>query len=373
VPHGLVLSPWRRYGVALASFALAFGVTRLLWPIKEEGVFILFLGAVMLSAWYGGAGPGALAAVLSALVANFTFLPPLYSLAVVNLSTTLRITEFLVVSALVIALNAARLRAQRRAEAAHAEAEAANRAKDDFLAMVSHDLRAPLNAILGWTQIMDSAGHDPATCARGLTVIERNAAAQRQLIDDLVDVARITSGTLRLEARPVQLRDVVSAAVESVRPSAEAKGIRLEVALDAEGARVSGDAGRLEQIVMNLLSNAVKFTPEGGCVGVRLDASSAEARLVVSDTGCGIGAEFLPHVFERFRQSAGTGKLQRAGLGLGLAIVRHLVELHGGTVRAESEGEGCGATFTVHLPLTAPAETNASKEGRECSISSVTY
>ncbi|HLL74650.1 MAG TPA: HAMP domain-containing sensor histidine kinase [Pyrinomonadaceae bacterium] len=367
------MSPLRRYGVALASFALAYAVTRALWPIKEEGVFVLFVAAVMLSAWYGGPVPGALTAVLSALAANFTFLPPIYSLAVVDLSTTLRITEFLVVSALVIGLNAARSRAQERAEAARAEAEAANRAKDDFLAMVSHDLRAPLSAILGWTQIMDASGHEPQTCARGLVVIKRNAAAQRQLIDDLMDVARVTSGTLRLERRAVRLRDVVAAAVESVRPSAEAKGIRLEAALGAEGARVSGDAGRLEQIVMNLLSNAVKFTPEGGRVSVTLDASSAEARLVVGDTGCGIEAEFLPHVFERFRQSDGAGNLRRAGLGLGLAIVRHLVELHDGTVKAESDGPDRGATFTVRLPLASPAKAGAVKEERVCSTSSATY
>ncbi|HEY9282193.1 MAG TPA: HAMP domain-containing sensor histidine kinase [Pyrinomonadaceae bacterium] len=351
--HAAVLSPWRRYGVALTSFALAYAVTRLLWPIKEEGVFILFLAAVMLGAWYGGAGPGALAAVLSACAANFTFLPPIHSLAVVNLSTALRIAEFLLVSALVIALNAARLKAQRRAEAAHAEAEAANRMKDDFLAMVSHDLRAPLSAILGWTRIMVAGDHDPATCARAVAVIERNASAQRQLIDDLMDVARITSGTLRVEVRPLLLRELISAAVESVRPAAEAKGLGIVASLGAEFALVSGDAGRLEQVVMNLLSNAVKFTPEGGRVEVLLDASDAEARLVVSDTGRGIEAEFLPHVFERFRQSDGTEKLRRAGLGIGLAIVRHLVEAHGGTVRAESDGAGRGATFTVRLPLAA--------------------
>jgi signal transduction histidine kinase len=341
--------------MALTSFALAYAATRLLWPIKEEGVFILFLAAVMVSAWHGGPGPGALAAVLSALAANFTFLDPVNSLAVADLSTAIRITEFLLVSALVIALNSARLSAQRRAEAAHAEAEAANRMKDDFLAMVSHDLRAPLSAILGWTRIMGSGDHDREKCARGIAVIERNAAAQRQLIDDLLDVARVTSGTLRVEARPVHLREVVTAAIESVRPQAASKGLRIEASLGAEFALVTGDAGRLEQVVMNLLSNAVKFTPDGGAIKVHLDASASEARLVVSDTGRGIDAEFLPHVFDRFRQSGGMGTLRRTGLGLGLAIVRHLVELHGGTVRAESAGAGSGSAFTVRLPLAAAA------------------
>ena len=371
--YAAVLPPSRRYGVALTSFALAYGLTRLLWPIKEEGVFILFLGAVMVSAWHGGVGPGALTAALSAVAANFTFLDPIYSLAVVDLGTALRILEFLIVSALVIALNSARLRAQRHAEAAHAEADRANRAKDDFLAMVSHDLRAPLSAILGWTQIMRSSDFGREACERGATVIERNAAAQRQLIDDLMDVARITSGTLMIEARPVHLREVISSAVESIRPTAEAKGLSLEAALGAEAAVVSGDAGRIGQIVMNLLSNAVKFTPEGGRVSVRLDAGDSKARLVVSDTGVGIKPEFLPHVFERFRQSDETGRLRRAGLGLGLAIVRHLVELHGGTVRAESEGEGRGATFTVILPLLPAAAAEIVMEERECSSSSATY
>jgi signal transduction histidine kinase len=192
-------------------------------------------------------------------------------------------------------------------------------------------------------------------CAHGLAVIERNADAQRRLIDDLLDVARITSGTLRVESRPLLLREVTAAAVESMRPSAEAKGLRLEASLGAESAFVSGDAGRLEQVVMNLLSNAVKFTPEGGVVEVLLDASASEARLVVNDTGCGIEAELLPHVFDRFRQSGGTSKLRRSGLGLGLAIVRHLVELHGGAVRAESAGAGRGSAFTVRLPLAAAA------------------
>jgi signal transduction histidine kinase len=374
VAHAESLSPWRRYGVALASFAAAFALTRLLWPMKDEGgVFILFLAAVMVSAWHGGPGPGALVALLSAAAASFTFLPPLYSFAVVDLSTSLRLAEFLFVSALVVALNAARLGAQRRAEAAHAEAEEANRAKDDFLAMVSHDLRAPLSAILGWTQIMRSGDYRREACERGVAVIERNAEAQRQLIDDLMDVARITSGTLRLEERVVSLREVVASAVESVRPSAEAKGLRLEAALDAGGARVCGDAGRLEQVVMNLLSNAVKFTPEGGRVSVRLEATAAEARLTVSDTGCGIEPDFLPHIFERFRQSDGTGKLRRAGLGLGLAIVRHLVGAHGGRVRAHSDGRGAGATFTVRLPLAKPAAAGAEKEEVKCSISSATY
>jgi signal transduction histidine kinase len=351
--------------VALLAFAVAFGLTRLLWPIKEEGIFILFLAAVMLSAWYGGARPGLLTAALSALAVTFTFLPPRYSLAVAGLGTWLRLVEFLLVAALVVALNEAHRSARRRAEAARAEAEAASRAKDDFLAMVSHDLRAPLSAILGWTELARREGFDAESRSRALDVIERNALAQRQLIDDLLDVARITSGTLRLDALPLEFSRVVGAAADSVRPAAEAKGLRLEVRLDSGGVLISGDGGRLEQVVLNLLSNAIKFTPEGGRVEVRLDATPTEACLAVSDTGRGIEPEFLPHIFERFRQGDGDGKLTRRGLGLGLAIVRHIVERHGGTVRAESRGRDEGSTFTVRLPLVGPqASAKAEEAGR---------
>ena len=237
-----------------------------------------------------------------------------------------------------------------REHSAREEAESANRAKDEFLATVSHELRTPLNAILGWAHMLRNNKLDQTTQSRALETVERNAKSQAQLIEDILDVSRIVTGKVRLDVRPVELVPVVEAALDSVRPAADAKNIRIEALLDPP-APISGDPDRLQQIVWNLASNAVKFTPKGGHVQVRLDRVSSHIEIVVSDTGEGISADFLPYVFDRFRQADATSTRRYGGLGLGLAIVRHLVEMHGGTVRAESPGEGKGATFTVTLPL----------------------
>ena len=231
------------------------------------------------------------------------------------------------------------------------EAQEANRLKDEFLATLSHELRTPLTSILGWTTLLRSVKFDDVTAARALETIERNARSQKQLIDDLLDASRIITGKLRLELKPAELKSVVEMACHAARPAADAKGIELSLALDPAASLVAGDAERLQQVVWNLLSNAVKFTPERGRVEVRLARAGTQAEISISDTGQGIKAEFLPHVFERFRQADGTTTRTHGGLGLGLAIVRHLVELHGGTVAAESLGEGQGATFRVSLPL----------------------
>jgi PAS domain S-box-containing protein len=230
-------------------------------------------------------------------------------------------------------------------------ADAASRAKDEFLATVSHELRSPLNAMLGWARLLSSGNLDDEAAARGLKAIEQNAKAQAQLIEDLLDVSRIISGKFRLNNEPVQVVRVIEAAVDSVRPTAEVKGVRLQVTLDPDAGPVSGDAGRLQQVVWNLLSNAVKFTPRDGRVQVRLLRVNSHVEIEVSDTGQGILPEFLPYVFERFRQADGTSTRTHGGLGLGLAIVRHIIELHGGSVTADSPGKGKGATFTVKLPL----------------------
>jgi signal transduction histidine kinase len=240
-----------------------------------------------------------------------------------------------------------------RLEAAREEAEAANRVKDEFLATLSHELRTPLTAIFGWARMLSAGGLDEAAARRGIESIERNAKAQSQLIEDILDVSRITSGKLRLEVRPVNLADVVEEAIDAVLPAAEAKGVRLRRVLDSEENIVSGDPARLQQVVWNLLSNAVKFTPRGGRIQIRLERTDSHAEVVVSDTGQGIRPDVLPHVFERFTQADSSSTRTYGGLGLGLSIVRHLVEMHGGTVEAESAGEGLGATFTVRLPLTA--------------------
>ncbi|HEX8502357.1 MAG TPA: ATP-binding protein [Pyrinomonadaceae bacterium] len=240
-----------------------------------------------------------------------------------------------------------------REREARAEAEEANRLKDEFLATVSHELRTPLTAIIGWAHMLRQPGLDEATALRGLETVERNAKAQAQLVEDILDVSRVITGKLRLSIAPVDLAAVVGAAVDSVQPAAETKGIRLEVTLDASARRVSGDPARLQQVVWNLLSNAIKFTPQGGRVGVQLRRAGPDVELLVRDDGCGISPEFLPFIFDRFRQADGTSTRRHGGLGLGLSIARHLVELHGGTVRAESPGEGRGSTFIVRLPPAA--------------------
>ncbi|HEY0171600.1 MAG TPA: ATP-binding protein, partial [Pyrinomonadaceae bacterium] len=248
-----------------------------------------------------------------------------------------------------------------REQAARAEAEAANRAKDEFLATLSHELRTPLTAILGWARLLRGGKLPEGTAGGALETIERNAKAQSQLIDELLDVSRIVTGKLRLDTRPVEFARVIEAAVESVRPAARAKKIRLEVELEPLGPLL-GDAGRLQQVAWNLLSNAVKFTPEGGRVGVLLRRAGPHAEVRVEDTGQGIGANFLPHVFDRFRQADGSTTRQYGGLGLGLAIARHLVELHGGAISADREGEGRGSSFTVRLPLATADSASAAPE-----------
>jgi PAS domain S-box-containing protein len=234
--------------------------------------------------------------------------------------------------------------------AARAEAERANRLKDQFVATVSHELRTPLNAIIGWTDVLKTTPPDAPTLARALSVIERNARIQALLVSDLLDMSRIVSGKLTLELRLVNLGEVVDAAMETVRPAADAKGVTLACNIDAGIASLVGDPARMQQIVWNLLSNAVKFTPAGGEVRVDVTRADAGVRITVVDTGAGISAEFLPYLFDRFRQADASTSRRYGGLGLGLTIVKQLVELHGGTVRAESAGEGRGATFVVELP-----------------------
>ncbi len=233
---------------------------------------------------------------------------------------------------------------------ARAEAERLSDVKDQFLATLSHELRTPLNAILGWVQILRRKG-DPASVERGLEIIERNARLQASLIEDLLDVSRIVSGNVRLEKQAVRIGAVLDAALEAVRPTALAKCIEMHAHLDTEADEVWGDPARLQQVVWNLLTNALKFTSEGGMVRVRVAREGESVVATISDNGAGIDAAFLPHVFERFRQADGSTTRRHGGLGLGLSIVRQLVELHGGTVAAHSDGPGCGATFVLSLPV----------------------
>ncbi|HEX8181327.1 MAG TPA: ATP-binding protein [Pyrinomonadaceae bacterium] len=243
-----------------------------------------------------------------------------------------------------------------REQSARAEAESANRLKDEFLATVSHELRTPLNAIMGWTHMLRSGRLDETAAERALETIDRNAQAQAQLVEDILDVSRMITGKLRLKIGRVDMASVINAAIDSVQLAADAKDIQLAVTLEPSARHIQGDTGRLQQVVWNLLSNAIKFTPIGGRVEVSLKRAGTSVEICVRDSGEGIKPEFLPYIFDRFRQADSTSTRRHGGLGLGLAIVRHLIEQHGGTVEAESPGADCGATFTIRLPLGAGNE-----------------
>jgi signal transduction histidine kinase len=255
-------------------------------------------------------------------------------------------------------LRVERKRAEEEREAllaserlARGEAERASQMKDQFLATLSHELRTPLNAIVGWSQILRSGRITEEDLTEGLAVIERNARVQARIIDDLLDMSRINSGKLRLDVQWVDLTEVISAALESVQPSADARGIKIQTLLDPSAGPARGDPGRLQQIIWNLLSNAIKFTPRGGRVQVSLSRNQSHVEICVSDTGAGIDPKFLPHMFDRFRQADASITRNHGGLGLGLSIVKQLVEMHGGTVSAASDGLGRGASFSVLIPI----------------------
>jgi PAS domain S-box-containing protein len=264
---------------------------------------------------------------------------------------------------------------QRKAEeecrAAEREAREANRIKDDFLATLSHELRTPLTAILGWSSMLAGGTLKPDATPRAIQIISRNARHLAQLVDDVLDVSRIVSGRLRMDMQPLDLAVVIEAALETIRPVAETKSIELQVKLDRSDIVVAGDPARLQQVMWNLLSNAVKFTPDGGHVHVSLERRASQAQIVVADTGRGIGPEFLPFVFDRFRQADSSTTRNVGGLGLGLAIVRYLVELHGGSVHAESEGENLGATFTISLPVRVRAGQDRRARTQPSAVKSV--
>lgn len=250
----------------------------------------------------------------------------------------------------------------KRERAARADAEKANLLKDEFLATLSHELRTPLNAVIGWSRMLASGRLDRESAKHAVEVIERNAWAQKQIIEDILDVSRVITGRLQLNLSPVGLVGVVDAALDTLRPAMEAKEIQIETRVGTNLRMISGDADRLQQVVWNVLSNAAKFTPNGGKVEISVNQNATHVLVQVKDTGPGIDPEFLPHVFERFRQADGSMTRMHGGLGLGLAIVRHLVELHGGTIAVENGEDGAGAIFTLRLPLPSgelPLETLA--------------
>jgi PAS domain S-box-containing protein len=256
--------------------------------------------------------------------------------------------------------------------AARERAEAASRAKDEFVAMISHEIRSPLNAILGWSQMLRQGSLDKRATANALESIERNARAQAQLVSDLLDISRVITGKLRINARPVDIATSVESALEAIRPAADAKQITIAVEREPYATVVTGDADRLQQVFWNLLSNAVKFTPRNGRVEVKISRSDSQLGIAVSDTGAGVSPEFLPYIFNRFTQADTTSARQHAGLGLGLAIVKHIVELHGGVVTAESEGLGKGTTFRITLPVRALQRDGIEPPAQQVAVNALT-
>jgi signal transduction histidine kinase/ActR/RegA family two-component response regulator len=349
-----------RYGLALASFALilaaSFGLQNVL-PFRIDLTSLIII-AMIASAWYLGLGPGLVLALILELTLDY-FSPPQFAFR----SAIIIFNRMVLFTSVVWFASSRRdaetkLRAQsellqatlEREKAARSQAETADRLKDEFLATVSHELRTPLSAILGWSSMLRMGNLEEETARKAITVIERNAKAQAEIVGDILDVSRIITGKLQIDARPVDLAAVTKAAIDSLQLAARAKVVSLSVSLDRDAGLVAGDPDRLQQVIWNLVSNAIKFTPQNGQADIRLERVDSYLELTVSDNGIGITPEFLPYVFDRFRQADSSTTREHSGLGLGLAIARHLVELHGGTVSAKSAGEGRGAQFTVRLP-----------------------
>jgi signal transduction histidine kinase len=367
-----------RYGLALASLVLILAVSNVLQRILPFRVDLtsLIIIAMIASAWYLGLGPGLMLAIILEIILDYFTRPPIaFRTAVVVFNRMVLFTS-------VVWFASSRRKAEkhlqaqqellaqslRREQLVRQQAEDADRLKDEFLATVSHELRTPLSAILGWAAMLNMGELEEKNTKTGLQVIERNAKAQAEIIGDILDMSSIVTGKMRINARPVDLSQIVRAAVNTLHLAAASKNITVSLTQDREDDFVSGDPDRLQQVVWNLVANAIKFTPEGGHVAVHLRRVNSEVELKVSDDGIGISREFLPHVFERFRQADSSTTRAHGGLGLGLAIARHLVELHGGTVSAESAGPDKGSTFTVLLPLTA--EPHISELGQPSALRS---
>ncbi len=363
----------------------AAGLGRLLAPsVGAESAYLLFTVAVMVSARYGGLWSGLAATVFGGVLVLGVFVPSpgapaqwlLLAVFLAVGACLSYLTETLAGSAAVVrdrADDRRRLEAEladlrRTADELRQEAEGLRengRLKDAFLATVAHELRTPLSAMLGWAHVLREEKVDEATSVRALDAILRNARAQMRLIADLLDVSRIVAGTMQVEMQAVEPVAVIRAALETVRPAAESKGITLTSNVDAEAGPVTGDPSRLQQVLWNLLTNSIKFTPKCGTVGVRVQAVDGQVEVTVEDTGPGIPPAFLPHVFEQFRQAGGEATRGKGGLGLGLAIARKVVELHEGTIVAANRDPGPGAVFTVRLPIKALRPGEARPEARE--------
>ena len=369
LPFETPRSPLSRYALAVGIVVAATLLRSAVDPLIHDQIpYFIYVAAVVVATWFCGVDGGVLATVLAAFAGNYFFVPLRYEL-IPHGEDWVAMGLFAAVALGLIWQVGRWRRAERVLRRLNAEAEQMSRLKDEFLATLSHELRTPLNAILGWAQLLDAGRLDAARQKEAARVIMRNAQAQSRLVHDILDVSRIISGKMHLKLAPVDMRAVVSAAVDTLRPAARAKGIDIQAVLPLRLMMV-GDADRLQQIAWNLLSNAVKFTPKGGRVNVRVEQLESQVVLTVADTGIGMEPDFLPYLFERFRQADSSTTRRHGGLGLGLAVVRHLVELHGGTVCAQSAGPNLGSTFTVALPIRAIAG-HAREAGGEDALGSV--
>jgi signal transduction histidine kinase len=355
----------RTYYVAVAAPCAALVLTYIVSPVIEPVRSPLLLAAVVFSAWYGGLGAGLVTSAIAVFTKMYFILPP-RGFRIDDIGDFLYLLVFILVAVLVSALTGALRQADAakrlliaNESAARAEAEAANRAKNVFLAKASHELRTPLQAASSWAHVLRSVRHDDHAFANALARLHRSLAAQSHLIDDLLAASRIIAGKMSLAAEPVMLAAVIEAAVETAKAAALHSQPLISIDVDPFVGPVLGDSARLEQVVCNLLSNALKFTPAEGRIDIRLERDGDTARIVVADTGRGIPAEMLSRLFDEFWQARSAESGSPVGLGLGLAIVRQLVEMHGGTVHAESDGVGRGATFVVELPLAREPSSSA--------------
>ena len=341
-----------RFAIGIALVLLVFVLERSAPSLIDDGsVFILLGTAVGATAWFAGSGPALLATVLGAVLGALEGRTA--TSAAVPMHLALFLVHGLLLTGVVAELRRARRDAEERAQDANLarqESETANRMKDEFLGTISHELRTPLNAVLGWVHLLRTGRLDPATATRGLESIDRNIRLQAQLTADLLDVSKALTGKLRLESQPAALEDAIRQAVAAATPAAKAKGVTLSFA-DVDPAVVHGDPNRLRQIAWQLIANAIKFTPRDGHVEVSTRTTKDEALLVVQDSGRGIDPSFLPRIFDRFTQADSSSTRTAGGLGVGLSLVRELVELHGGEIEASNRAEGTGAIFTVRLPL----------------------
>lgn len=342
-----------RYALAFAAVAAAVLVARVLDPWIAPHISGPYFLAVMLVAAYAGAGPGLVATFLSSLAIAWFDLGTTHKLDL-GFDDLLRLAVFMVTAIVISSISAARKAAERELRQALDELAALDRSKDELIAKVSHELRTPLSSILGWLKILRVEDLDKETRALALDSIEQSARTQSMLVSDMLDASRIVLGKLHVERDPLFVRDVVREAVAVIRPAADAKKMRIELKGLDDAVLVCGDRERLKQVVWNLLSNSVKFTPDGGTIRVRVLHDDRDAIIEVADNGEGICADLLRQVFDRFTQ--GKESLRKGGLGLGLSIVRHIIELHGGSVSAYSAGPNLGATFTARLPLLRDSE-----------------